>query len=560
MKQFIQALLFATLLIFTGCSSDSNTTSSSTDTNVTDTNTTDTNTSDIITPTEGYTVVKRVDNIGSIDVITEYNSKLYLANSDGLLYVYSLSNPSSPQLLASYDTGDTVEDIAVVDDTIYVANNQNGLLILTLNQENAFVDVTSLSMSGYARGVDVENNTIYIASGYGGINSFDLTTLTKYDAVDVEGDFTDSIVIKDNYAITSDAYNSFSTVTNIAQKEKVAQLEKPHSFYEARDDLTFTHDKNTLFLADGTGGFKIFDVSNIEAPVELVSTESLTKDAQHITLSQDESLAFVSTLNNGIDIYEIYGFDHANLVEHVDLNESMSQVVGSSDSALGENGEYLYIAAKQSGLIVLALPFKTTPIIAPSISLLDITNWDVYGSAAYVMNNLVVGDDIGYDSDDVDNDSNIWNALADGSTQYDYDVVVSTMDLTPPIRLNFTGVLNSTHYGYNEIGIGLKSENFTDVIGEGIPVSAKATFNLNWETPDALEVFVTNSGYINTSLTDSTSFSGDFSIDWDGNLVSFYYDNILVAQEPLTYKEGEVFKIFIKTYESSFNFSKVELN
>ncbi len=553
MKRFIKGLLALVLVMFIGCGGG-DTTPASVDENSSETvviSTTD--------EVDSYLIVKRFSDIGNIKVVNESESKLYVANSDGVVYIYSLDDPANPTYITSYETDDTVEDIEIYNDKIYIANNQNGLVVLTLNQENVLVNTATLAMSGYARGVDIYNDVIYVASGYGGINMFNLTTLEKYEPINVDGDYTDSIVIKDNYAITSDAYSNFTTITNLTTKAKVTELEKTYPFYEARDDISLSSDKNSVFLADGIGGFKIFDITNIESPIERSTTQILDKDAQHITLSKDNSLAFISTLNSGIYIYDVSDTSYPNFVNHIDLNESENQVVGSSDSVLSEDGNYLYIAANNGGLIVLSIPSNTVTATTTR-SLLYLTNWDAYGSASIVDSNLVVGDSIGYDSDDVDSDLNMWNLLADGSTQYDYDVLVSKIDLTPPIKLNFTATIRGSQYGYNEIGIGTKSANFTNIVGEGLPLDSKATFNMNWEKPNQLELFVKGDGYIDTTFVESDSYSGDFSIYWDGEVVEFYYNNSLVGKEPLVYSEGEEFKIFVKTYETSFDISKISLD
>jgi len=553
MKYFIQSLLALAIVMFIGCGGG-DTTPASVDENSSETvvvSTTD--------EVENYLIVKRFSDIGNIKVVNESESKLYVANSEGVVYIYSLDDPSNPTYISSYETNDIVEDIEIYNDKIYIANNQNGLIVLTLNQDNVLVNTATLAMSGYARGVDIYNGVIYVASGYGGINMFNLTTLEKYEPINVDGDYTDSIVIKDNYAITSDAYSNFTTITNLTTKAKVTELEKTYPFYEARDDISLSSDKNSIFLADGIGGFKIFDITNIETPIERSTTQILDKDTQHITLSKDNSLAFISTLNSGIYIYDVSDSSYPNFVNHIDLNESENQVVGSSDSVLGEDGNYLYIAARNGGLIVLSIPSQTTTTTTTR-SLLDLTNWDTYGSASIVDNNLVVGDSIGYDSDDIDSDLNMWNLLADGSTQYDYDVLVSKIDLTPPIKLNFTATIRGSQYGYNEIGIGTKSTNFANIVGEGLPLGSKATFNMNWEKPNQLELFVKGDGYIDTTFVESSSYSGDFSIYWDGKVVEFYYNNSLVGKEPLVYSEGEEFKIFVKTYETSFDISKISLD
>ena len=54
--------------------------------------------------------------------------------NDRSLSVIDVSNPEEPEIVDSYNTGDILRDIKIVDNYAYIANNDNGLLILDVSE------------------------------------------------------------------------------------------------------------------------------------------------------------------------------------------------------------------------------------------------------------------------------------------------------------------------------------------------------------------------------------------------------------------------------------------
>jgi len=535
------------------------------DTNITDnngtTNPTDNNNTKPVTT--AYTVVKRIKDIGNISVLTYKDKKVYLGTPEGKLLIYNVNDSTNPQLLSSLQTDDSIEDIAVDGSSIYLANDQEGLVVVDGSDISNPV-VAKKIPAGYARGVAIAGGSVYVAGGYRGITVFDIATLTETSVITVEGDFTDSIAIKDNLAFTSDAYYSYSTVTDITTQNKITQLEKENDYYEARDDFTFTDDKNTLFVADGGFGFDIFNISNISSPAKYahvngpIDTHSIMA---HITLSNNQKYAYVDDPSNGVLVYDTTDMHTPTLLTTVDLNETQNDFRGGNDSDISADGKYLFVSKGNDGFLVLALSGDETPLPKSTTNYLNLDKWDVYGSAKNINNQLLLGDGIGKDVDDLlDGDGNLWNKLADGSTQYDYDALVSKADFTPPLTISLHGTLHGSSLGYNNIGIAPKADNFTNVVGEGLPITNDlAVFSLNWETQNILRLSIQGYGYIDTSINFTTELTGDFKIQWDGSKVSFYYNGTLLSENELLYDASKTYKVYMKNYESDFEISSITI-
>ena len=526
----------------------------------------DTNNSATAVASSAYKVVKRIGEIGNITALTKRGEKLYIGNHDGTLYVYDVSDAPNPQLLSTLKTDDIIEDIAVNVNTIYLANNQKGLIVVDASDSSNLV-VTKKLPAGYARAVEVKNGTVYVAGGYQGITVFDTNTLTETATINVEGDFTDSIAIKDNsFAFTSDAYYSYSVITDLSTATKVGQVEKENSFYEAKDDFTFTQDERTLFLADGGSGFDIYDVSK-----DLSNSENILKYAHvdspdnqtltHITLSNNQNYAYVDAYNKGVLVYDITNLSTPKLITIVDLNETQNDNSSAYDSDLSTDGKYLFVSRGVNGFAVVQLPSDNSTIATAPVNYLNLDKWDIYGSAKNENNMLILGDSNGKDVDDLlDGDGNIWNKLADGSTQYDYDALVSKADFTPPLSITLHGTLHGSSFGYNNIGIAPKADNFTNVVGEGLPIGNDlAVFSLNWEMQNILRLSIQGYGYIDTDVSFTTELTGDFKMQWDGSKVSFYYNGTLLSENDLLYDASKTYKVYMKNYESDFEISSITI-
>ena len=202
---------------------------------------------------------------------------------------------------------------------------------------------------------------------------------------------------------------------------------------------------------------------------------------------------------------------------------------------------------------------------------LNLDDWNIYGTAKISDDSydkwLIIGDNIGYDPSDSDNDKNLWNQFADpNSTSYDYDAIVSKKSFIPPIKFYFHGYLGTSYKGYNEAGLAYSNENFTGEPGGGLPIGTKlAYFTLHWENPDVLET-----GYYNSStgnqqnykesffygmkdnLSSDNNVWGEFEIDWDGKVVKFYRNGQLIREENLLYEQGKKVKVFFRNYENPF--------
>jgi len=258
------------------------------------------------------------------------------------------------------------------------------------------------------------------------------------------------------------------------------------------------------------------------------------------------------------------GMDKTTLVNKTEVglyfvDQNLSDTTKAKEVIDNVSSDYDSVNYAFNSILKILEDAKTT-LPSQTDSFMDISKWDTYGTVQSDEATFTIGDNIGLDSNDIDSDNNYWNALADGSTQHDYDVMVSKQTFTPPLYLKFSGTISTTDLGYNEMGFAYKNENFTATIADGTPISTKLVeFVSRWEDPDILNFYVDKVGYINSadkgvSISAHDSYiTGNFEIKWDGTIVTLFLNDKQLYTKALAYTQGKKVIIFFKNYERKFD-------
>ena len=474
------------------------------------------------------------------------------------VYIIDVTDKYHPVILSTIKPKDLIRSLAVDSNTLYIANNQKGLTVVDISDLKNPIILKSLD-SGYGRGVYINGSNVYVASGYDGVNIFDTNTLTKTAHIDVAGSFTDSIAVDPNSGkiYTSDSYGNEVIISDLTSKEEIARLKKSGSHLYDENDMIIKN--GFLYTANGLHGFDIFNLSTNS----LVSSTPTLKNGsfENIYLSGDNKKAYISAWGLGVAVYDIANKSNPKLLEVIETPGA------AKSSVLSKDGKYLFTADHNKGVQIIKLNSVSNPPSSKTVSMMNLSDWDVYGTVTKNANYLIIGDEIGSDPQDLDQDGNKWNILADKtSTKHDYDAVVSKRSFTPPLKLKFSAILRPTSLGYNLIGLAYKNPNFTGVNGEGLPIIPYlALFAFRWEDNDNLNVYTSKEGYKGVFDDDrqisaeNSRLSGNFEIDWDGHTVKYYYNSEKIYEAPLEYDSSKEVKLFSKTYEHEFSISAIEI-
>lgn len=207
---------------------------------------------------------------------------------------------------------------------------------------------------------------------------------------------------------------------------------------------------------------------------------------------------------------------------------------------------------------------------AQAVDLLDLSKWDVYGTATSNQGTLTFGDSVGYDAADADKDgnpSNVWNTgSAGGEGGYDYDWAASKDAFAQPATLAFTGCISSTAYGYQYFGLSPADSRFTGQYNSPPPVdwgNYLAGFITRWEYKRELRT-VTTAGGKQTQATvagaqpSGGNYCGEYRIEWHDNVADYYYNNAKVGSQALAY--AGAMKVFTRNFEKPFTVTAISFS
>lgn len=208
---------------------------------------------------------------------------------------------------------------------------------------------------------------------------------------------------------------------------------------------------------------------------------------------------------------------------------------------------------------------------AQAVNLLDLSRWDVYGTASSKQGTLTFGDNVGYDATDTDKDgnpSNVWNTGSSGGEGgLDYDWAAGKDAFAQPATLAFTGCLSSTAYGYQYFGLSPANSRFT-----GQPKSQEnpvdwnnylAAFTTRWEYKRELRTVATVAGKQTQAAVAGAqpangNYCGDYRIEWHDNVADFYYNNAKVGSQALAY--SGTMKVFTRNFEKPFTVTAISFS
>lgn len=209
--------------------------------------------------------------------------------------------------------------------------------------------------------------------------------------------------------------------------------------------------------------------------------------------------------------------------------------------------------------------------MAQAVNLLDLSRWDVYGTASSKQGTLTFGDNVGYDATDTDKDgnpSNVWNTGSSGGEGgLDYDWAAGKDAFAQPATLAFTGCLSATAYGYQYFGLSPANSRFT-----GQPKSQEnpvdwnnylAAFTTRWEYKRELRTVTTVAGkQIQATVAGvqpaNGNYCGDYRIEWHDNVADFYYNNAKVGSQALAYSGA--MKVFTRNFEKPFTVTAISFS
>jgi len=264
----------------------------------------------------GYKVVSRVNTSGFANDVVKKDNLLYVAQGEGGLIIYNVSDPANPVLvsLTTEKLRGYAGKIAMKDSAVYLAANTFGINVVDVRApDTPVVTITNLGIKP-ARNFHVMGNYLFTAISEQGVGIAEISYPAEPD-------------VRGQFPTTGYAYG-----------------------------LTTSADSNYLFVAGGEMGLSIYNISDFQEGYGIyprVGWCDTPGDAEAIVINESESVAFLACGTAGLQILNYS--DTANIF-----------IVGSYDSAgyakdLQYRDDRIYLSANLGGLQIIDVSDITAP-------------------------------------------------------------------------------------------------------------------------------------------------------------------------------------------------------
>ncbi len=186
------------------------------------------------------------------------DNKIYVACSFGGVRIYDISTPSSPELIGSFNTAYSAQDIWVENGYAYVADYLDGMEVWDVSDPSNIVGVATTDQPVNGMEVFKKDNYVFLSGLVSGVRIIDCSDLNNVHEV--------------AYIRTTDYSNSYAAFV----------------------------DDNYIYIADGRKGVHVVDYENFDSP-QVVGYFQTGGRARDIWVDEEKNI-YVADENDGIYI------------------------------------------------------------------------------------------------------------------------------------------------------------------------------------------------------------------------------------------------------------------
>jgi parallel beta-helix repeat protein len=324
---------------------------------------------------------------GSAENIVVSGNYAYVADGADGLVILNIANPENPVMVGAYDHPEVgiANDIAVSNGYAYVADGANGLVIINVTNPAAPTLAGWTNTVGTAEGVAVQGNYAYLADGANELIIFDVLNpalpLIKSDMNAGERAMHDIFVQGQSVYVAMDTdVKRYKVINPASSSAPLADAAAPGGFSSwtlsgihgngsviasvagvngvqiMNTNLTILGsyntdgtasgvfvDGNNLYVADGTNGLVVL---NISSPTNPVQTARIVTESEAVGVFVSGGYAYVAEGTGGIEIFSVLpDSDGDGLLDSWELEQfSNLSHDGSGDfdnDGILDRGEYL---------------------------------------------------------------------------------------------------------------------------------------------------------------------------------------------------------------------------
>tara|TARA_R110001592_G_scaffold31886_3_gene111922 strand:+ start:37950 stop:54350 length:16401 start_codon:yes stop_codon:yes gene_type:complete len=286
----------------------------------------------------------------AVDVAGNY---AYIADRDGGLQIFDISNPSNPVHVGAYDFNQQgiAQAIDVVGNLAYLAVGEAGLQIIDISNPANPTFAGSIATPARARGVQVVGNLAYVAddSGNGGgLQIIDVSNpaspfISGSFGVSTPGGLAGGVEVIGNIAYLTDGNNGLQIVdvSNSANPTLIKSVATPGGAAIGLDVVG-----NLAYVANREGGVQVIDISD---PFTAFYVRTLHTPGIATGVKVVGNFAYVTDGTAGLQVIDLTTGDIANTFD----------TPGSARS-LFVSGTLAFVADTFSGLQILEFFPSTT--------------------------------------------------------------------------------------------------------------------------------------------------------------------------------------------------------
>jgi len=327
--------------------------------------------------------------------------RLFTTGNKNILKIYDIKqDPSKPALLGSYDVGDTIWDVQVIEQDAYIAANKLGFIGIDISQPMTITEKVRFDTPGRAMGMVIQTHYAIIADGKKGLRVIDILDPKQPRQVgefDTWGVAT-QVALKGGDILLADGVCGLRRIqlSVVFKQEK----ENENQVFSAQN---IQHSGSYYYMASGGNGLRVFSgaVNNLnligqyDSPgfAENVAVDPIRKLA-YLADSRELSILDVSQSENQITLLKKYNPEQDDAISDVLLKDSYAylalgqhgisaldvtdpknpqklkdEAINGQALSLKTSGDYLYVASGIGGLTVVNITDRNIPTVVSQLPL-----------------------------------------------------------------------------------------------------------------------------------------------------------------------------------------------
>jgi hypothetical protein len=237
----------------------------------------------------------------------------YLAAGSHGLYVADLSDPLQPELIERFDTPGSVRRVVLDRGHAYLADHRQGLRVVELARQRRPVQVASVSTRGEVTGLALDGERLAIAERLGGVRLFDVAKprTPRERAVLRSAQVAWDVALTETRLLVAAGRRGLLVYDRADRPELVGILETD---FPAEAVCTLGP---LALVSTGTGGLVVAEVSGEGAPRE-VSRAALARSHPVGRIRVHEGRAYIASGTSGFGVVDLSDPERPEVLVPVD--------------------------------------------------------------------------------------------------------------------------------------------------------------------------------------------------------------------------------------------------